>query len=296
MKTSLPCDRSHRGVFAFTLVELLVVIGIIAVLISILLPALSKARRQANFVVCASNLRQIGMWGMMYAADNNGVLPTSRYNASGFDYTNVGNGAWNIAGKYYYYWPTLAGDTADMSTRAIIPGTYSLYKLEPQHGNFPRSKQSSALFCPEGKGAFPVLRHDDWWPGAIGSNYALNEYRGGNWMFGVNGNAPLPRVNSLTTKAYWFTEMGVRWIAPSFSEFSGVMALGTTGAPTSGSTFTNWPWPWNYSDCPLLPQVIGHPNYAANFLFGDCHVEPITRREFQSMPPGALKDFLGRFY
>ena len=60
---------------AFTLVELLVVIGIILVLITMLLPALNKVRRQANITRCASNLHDIGQALMIYAASNNGALP-----------------------------------------------------------------------------------------------------------------------------------------------------------------------------------------------------------------------------
>jgi prepilin-type N-terminal cleavage/methylation domain-containing protein/prepilin-type processing-associated H-X9-DG protein len=68
-------QNPRRRVAGFTLVELLVVIGIIALLISILLPALSKARQQANSVACLAGLRQIGNGYLGYINDNHGWLP-----------------------------------------------------------------------------------------------------------------------------------------------------------------------------------------------------------------------------
>ncbi|MCC7349007.1 MAG: type II secretion system protein [Phycisphaerales bacterium] len=65
----------NRRIKGFTLVELLVVIGIIALLISMLLPALGKARESAKRAACASNLRQVGLLWQMYANEHKGFFP-----------------------------------------------------------------------------------------------------------------------------------------------------------------------------------------------------------------------------
>lgn len=64
----------------FTLIELLVVISIIALLLSVLMPALSKARGAARRVICMSNQKQIAMAAVAYAAANKDTTPMLRYN------------------------------------------------------------------------------------------------------------------------------------------------------------------------------------------------------------------------
>ena len=94
MKTQV---KSSKG---FTLVELLVVVGIIAVLVSLLLPALNRARQQADAVRCQANLRTIGQGYMMYRSEWNNFMPPVNSYVSyvgsfvpPFDYATATHGA-----------------------------------------------------------------------------------------------------------------------------------------------------------------------------------------------------------
>jgi prepilin-type N-terminal cleavage/methylation domain-containing protein len=111
---------------AFTLVELLVVIGIIALLISILLPALNRARAQAQRTTCLTQMREMINATVMYATENKGAIP--EYRGYTKNPTNPGDGQYtsgNGQSQISFYLPSYDGplnDVGDMPS--VLAGNY----------------------------------------------------------------------------------------------------------------------------------------------------------------------------
>jgi prepilin-type N-terminal cleavage/methylation domain-containing protein/prepilin-type processing-associated H-X9-DG protein len=262
---------------AFTLVELLVVIGIIAVLISMLLPALNKARMQAKRVQCSSNLRQCGVSLLMYAQENNGwIVPVGAWGADPSDpnsYLSLGTNVAYEPVSATFGGVTLAQASPWLTWPAVV---FKMNQPTPNATNpnlDPYAYAPDIMRCPVDAGAIDNLSDlKDCW---CGHSYVINKHLvglqgqvkkyGSKMGNGLDVSHVVLLGEKVTSRSDYYLETTDAGSPNAISEFDALIDLYKHGIYGSRVTVT--------SDKLNATGNNNSNQTGANYLFVDLHVD-----------------------
>ena len=303
-------NQPFGGRLGFTLVELLVVIGIIALLISILLPSLNNARRSARAIKCASNMRQIGNALLLYTGDNKGrLIPCYVFP---YNSTCYPDGFWwpaELVKLNYIKAPYLQLDPAKATAFAAPPEDLGVFQCPDatraldftpktngpsvnmfNYGNYPADADNNGWTYNHYNDSQPKTRSDGTpWYG-VGTSYQLNSRQNGftsNYTLTGNSNNPFvcflngggaDKLGSTTAKDLSDPRYSRRTSDIHMASNLVMMAEATTVNWTGGTAVVDQPYT-HYA--PRMAARHGNKtgdkkNAYNNMVFFDGHVESVA--------------------
>ncbi len=241
-------NKRVSGVINFTLIELLVVIAIIAILASMLLPALNKARDTAKAIACTNKEKQIGLATMLYADDSDECLPAQLVLHRGYWFTTL----------MPYIKKTVTNQHAGAKYNKALTDTFMCPKTQllnvPINGGGTKSfTQCTAIV------SYGVTNTSDAATGATGG-----------WICGANYWDDIKVAHSITKIPSGSIILGEQTLRYGIDVIPNGSTVGA--APNSWMPYWTFSWGSNDSNWVEYSPRYRHSN-SANFLFMDGHVK-----------------------